>query len=959
MALSRTHEAEARVNPSRWDTLSDWHNEWLEADAEGRDRLRTELAAVDPGLVADADALTSASGGLSGFLETPAFMLAVPALGAEEASLEPGTMLGPYRISGLLASGGMGDVYRATDVRLDRKVAIKVLTRASEGDPDRRERLLQEARLTAQLDHPNVVRLYDVGISSDRPYLVTELLEGETLRTRLGRGALTIAEVVAIAADIARGLVAAHGAQLVHRDLKPENIFLTRSGVAKVLDFGIAKLKQDATGSNIQETMTGVLLGTAGYLAPEQIRGQPVDARTDLFTLGTIVFEMLHGRRAFAREHTIDTLHAIVHEPPTEPAGARSDVPAALQTIVARLLEKAPADRFQSAGEVLNALDGIDTRSSVAGRSPSRWSKAAIAAAAAVVVAAGAWWIVAHTSLISSLVAPARTGWTLPAGTTLASTPAMSPDGRMVALSVATATGPMLLVKDLSAPEATTIAGTEGATQPFWSPDGKSVGYFARGRLMRVELGGGAPVALAAAQGATGGAWSQTGTIVFGRLLIDAPLARVGVAGGAAAAATVLNNTAGDNSHRFPSFLPDGVHFVYFIRSANDERRGVYLGRLDKPDESRMLFNSDSPAVYVPVSGEAGVLLSERTGRVEAREFDNVTLSLKGDPRFIDVPVGGSTPYQSLMLSASTSVLTAVAAPLPFGDRLVEAQRDGRVLRTWPERELQNWPRVSADGHWLLRQRIDAVRGNPDIWAEHLDLRTRVRVTTGSEDDALAVWSPTGKEVAYVSGQLAIPRLHISAADGSGARRDLSCPGAVCRPTDWTRDGRFLVVNVQDKNSRDVWLIATTPAASSRALLAQAFVERDARVSPDGRWIAYVSEEAGRAEVSVRRIDGTPAREVVSADGGDQPVWRRDGGELFFVDPEGRLMAVRMKTGAEAAPMQGAPAVVPIPRVGFGHFGTQYDVSPDGQRFYLLDRRRDPAPAEILFISGWQRLLRR
>jgi serine/threonine protein kinase len=942
------------MSTNRWDTLSDWHNEWLDADASGRARLRAELVAHDPGLAADAEALTAASDRLGGFLETPAFMLAVPDLAAADASLEPGTLLGPYRITGRVASGGMSDVYRATDVRLDRNVAIKVLTRASEGRPDQLGRFLQEARLTAQLDHPNVVRLYDVGVSSGRPYLVTELLEGETLRARLERGPVPIADVTAIAADIARGLVAAHAARLVHRDLKPENVFLTRTGVAKVLDFGIAKLKQDSAAPNTPETMTGVLFGTAGYLAPEQVRGLPVDARTDLFTLGAIVFEMLHGRRAFAREHTIDTLHAIVHEPPIEPAEARSDVPVELQSIVSRLLEKAPADRFQSADDVLEALGRVEASRRVVSRSASRWVRPA-SVAAAVVAAAGMWGVVAGTDLLSSWSAPARSSWTLPTGVTLASSPAISPDGRRVAMAAATSAGSVLMVKELDASTAQTVAGTEGASQPFWSPDGTSVGYFARGRLMRVELGGGAPVALAAAPAAMGGAWSPNGTIVFGRALIDAPLSKVSVAGGAAEPATILNRAAGDNSHRWPVFLPDGIHFVFFMRSADDQRRGVYLGRADEPSESSMLFSSDSPAVYVPVSRERGVLLAERSGRVEARDFDHVRLSLTGDPRFIDVSVGGATPHQSAMLSAGASVL-AVTTSIPFGDRLIEVQRDGRLLRTWPERELQNWPRVSMDGRWLLRQRIDALRGNPDIWAEHLERRTRVRVTTAPDDDALAVWSPSGRDVAYVTGHLGPARLHVTAADGTGSPRELPCPGSICRPTDWTRDGRFLVANVQGKQGADVWLIATTRGSSSRPLLSQPFVERDARVSPDGRWVAYVSEETGRAEVSVRRVGGSAGREVISADGGDQPVWRPDGSELFFVDPDGRLMAARMQTAADTSPLGGAPAVVPIPRVGFGHVGTQYDVSPDGQRFYMLDRRRDPSPSEIVFVTGWQRL---
>ena len=346
------------MTTARWTLLSDWHNAWLAADPVERERLRTWLSTEHPDLVAEAEELASASAGLAGFLETPAFLLAAPDL-AQDPMLVPDTMLGPYRIVAFLARGGTGDVYRATDVRLRRDVAVKVLAPEPRGvgDPQRVERFLREARLTASLDHPNIVRLYDVGLRDGRPYFVAELLEGETLRVRLGRGALPLGEVLSIGADVARGLVAAHAAGSVHRDLKPENIFLTRQRATKILDFGIAKLGIDDDTRDGLSTLTGIVLGTAGYLAPEQIRGGDVDGRADLFALGAILFELITGRRAFAREHTVDTLHAILHEAPPDVTEQRDDVPPALAAIVCRLLEKSPAARFQSAADLVSALD--------------------------------------------------------------------------------------------------------------------------------------------------------------------------------------------------------------------------------------------------------------------------------------------------------------------------------------------------------------------------------------------------------------------------------------------------------------------------------------------------------------------------------------------------------------------------------------------------------------------------
>lgn len=342
-----------------WAHLSDWHNAWLAADPTERDRLRRSLSEQHPDLAGEADGLAEASHVLPVFLETPAFALAIRDLADDEPELTMGASIGPYRILRLLAPGGMGDVYRATDVRLGRDVALKLLAKRGSSDSQEIERFLQEARVTASLDHPNVVKVFDVGVFDERPYLVAELLDGETLRERISRGPLAPEQVRQIAVQVAKGLVAAHAAGLVHRDLKPENIFLTRSDVTKILDFGIAKLNPQGAGHDDVATLTHVVLGTAGYLAPEQIRGEPVDGRTDLFALGAILFEMLTGARPFARQHTIDTLHAILHEPTPMTLAEMADVPASLTAIVTRLLEKAPTGRFQSAADLMWALEQV------------------------------------------------------------------------------------------------------------------------------------------------------------------------------------------------------------------------------------------------------------------------------------------------------------------------------------------------------------------------------------------------------------------------------------------------------------------------------------------------------------------------------------------------------------------------------------------------------------------------
>jgi serine/threonine protein kinase len=607
----------------------------------------------------------------------------------------------------------MGDVYRAADPRLGRDVALKTLTSSERGDGHAGERFLQEARITASLDHPNIVKVFDVGMSNGRPYLVSELLDGETLRAPIGRGAVAPADALTIATALTSGLVAAHARGLVHRDLKPENIFLTRSGTAKILDFGIAKLAQDPALPRGLATLTGVVLGTAGYLAPEQVRGDPVDARTDLFALGSILFELMTGQRAFVRDHTIDTLHAIVHDDPPDllPRGT------AMTAIVRRLLAKAPDARFQSAADLLWALGQIDSSEE---RSASRHStpgsrsftvRRGWAIAGAAGVAMGMMALLSgrfgggalSPSTESSLT---QFTWSLPAGTALDSAPIVSPTGRRIAFTAVSGDSPpRLFVRPLDSRDASVIEGTDGAKQPFWSPDGLSIAFFARGKLMKVAVAGGVPVDICDAPDGKGGAWSPTGTIVFGPNIIFEGLARVSASGGPVQPATLVDVDRGENSHRWPVFLPDGIHYLFYVRASVDERRGVYVARLDRPASTpgSPLFRSESEAVFVPTSGrQRGVLLSAADGQLQARPFDATAVALIGDPRTLPVAAGANTPYHPAMLSASADLLATVAMPMAFGVRLGTVARDGTAVRT-SERQPQGWPRLSPDGKRIAR----------------------------------------------------------------------------------------------------------------------------------------------------------------------------------------------------------------------------------------------------------------
>ena len=542
--------------------------------------------------------------------------------------------------------------------------------------------------------------------------------------------------------------------------------------------------------------------------------------------------------------------------------------------------------------------------------------------------------------------------WSLPAGTALDSAPIVSPNGRRIAFTaVRDGSTPRLFVWSLDSRDPEVINGTNGAKQPFWSPDGMSLGYFSFGKLMKVAVAGGVPVVICNAPDGKGGAWSPTGTIVFGPDMIFEGLAQVSADGGPVQPATLVDFDRGENSHRWPVFLPDGIHFLFFVRASIDERRGVWTSRASigrrprqarhSSDRNRRRSSCRHPTEGVVcsfprpmASCRSGPLMPRRSGSSEI-------------PRTLLVAAGANTPYHSAMLSASADLLATVALPMPDGVRLGTVARDGTAVRL-SERQPQNWPRLSPDGRRMARQIVDPTRGNPDIWVEELQDGSLVRVTTDTGSDALPVWSPDGRRLAYGSGTLKERRLSIAAADGTGVAQELPCPAAYCEPTDWSPDGRALIVNTRLAMigaGGDVWSVSLEAGVSATPVLSGPFREYDARISPNGQWLAYVSEEAGRPVVSVRAMSGEPKRVVVSGDGGSQPVWRRDGHELLYVDLEGRLRGRSVSRQPTGELTLGVAKALSVPLIGSGHWGTQDDVSPDGQ-YAVLHRPDAGAKAE-------------
>jgi eukaryotic-like serine/threonine-protein kinase len=960
---------------SSWERVRALFHSALEQPADARVAFLSSSCEGDESIRREVESLLVAHGASDGFLESPAVDLGADQVDTT-SQLEAGVRFGNFEVIGSLGAGGMGEVYRARDAQLRREVAIKLLPLTLADDPRRLARFERESRILAALNHPNIATIHSIEHADGLHALVMELVEGPTLVDRLRHGALEWRDALVLARELGGALEAAHDKGVVHRDLKPANIKFTSSGSLKLLDFGLAKerVEQQLASApsseqptDILNTTDGLILGTCAYMSPEQARGLPVDKRTDVWAFGCLLYEMLAGRRAFAGETVSETMTAVLEREPDWVA-LPEETPQTVRRLLRRCLEKNPHHRLHDIADArIEIDDALAEKDDVLRRSTgSRVRKEVVKLASIVVLSAGCaalgWWL--RNALANDVSVPplTRSTWQLPAGLGLDSLPAVSPDGKHVAFTaLGDGTSRRLFVRPFSSLEARAIPGTEGAKHPFWSSDGRSLAYFAPGKLMKVAIDGGAPVEICAAMDGRGGTWSKNGVIVFSSHLIDFGLSRVAAAGGRVEPATLLDSAQGENSHRWPVFLPDGVHFLYFVRSTRAERRGVYVGRVDRAaaGPGAPLFRSESEALYAAfdLAGQ-GVLLSAANGRLEVHPFDARQQRLIGDPTTIDLPVSGSTPYHPSMFSVSDNVLAYVSSPIPWGQRLASIERNGEHLKLWEERASINWPRLSPDGRRLVYQRIDGMAGRLDLWVEDLERGSRLRITKDGAGGGLPVWSPDGRQIAYLTGTVGKSTIAISAADGTSVSANTRCPGARCVPTDWSPDGRSLLANVYGSAGVDVWTLSIGSDRTSRPLLAESYVERDGRLSPDARLVAYVSEQTGRPEVSVHTVDGPLARDVLSVGGGDQPVWSRDGRELFFVDPQGLLRSVTVSRAPDGRPVFGRAVQLDVPRIGSGHWGTQYDVSPDGRRIHFLDRQIDPPPSEISIVLGWRALLK-
>jgi Tol biopolymer transport system component len=876
--------------------------------------------------------------------------------------LNPATKLGPYEIVAPLGAGGMGEVYRAHDTRLDRDVAVKVLPPALAQDPDALTRFEREAKAVAALSHPNILAIHDVGAHDGLVYAVTELLDGETLRERVAAGPLPLRKVIDTAVQIAHGLAAAHGKGIVHRDLKPENVFVTTDGRVKILDFGLAKPAPTiapggatAAATMAEGTTPGTVVGTVGYMSPEQVRGQTVDHRTDIFAFGAVLYEMVSGRRAFKRDTPADTMSAILSADPPELTSAASGVPPALDRIIRRCLEKNPGERFHSAhdlGIALETISSVSTDASSPGAMTSSSrprARTALAALGLVMVGAAA----SAALLMMRAPAPAAT-WRLsvlpPDGMLVTGGIALTRDGRLLAFTAAGDDGvTRLYLRPLDAPDARVLRGTEGALDPFWSPDGRALGFFADGQLKRVNVAGGDPQILASVPDPRGGSWSADGTIIF------APhgdgIYRVPSSGGAPVLVTKLDAARQEFSHRWPEFLPDGRHFLFMNRRAaqtgRDDRLMLAIASLDDT-RPKLLAPADSSAVYA--SGHV-VFLRGRT--LFAQPFDVDRHALTGDPApLVEQAWRDPDTDGHIALAASAGGVLAYRSGTAYDSRLEWLDRQGRSLGALSVSGVTD-ARISPDGRLLAASAIEHKTNIAHLWITDVQRGTSQRFP-GTLNTSTPIWSPDGRRLAFSDDRAGSFDIFIASARGGGAHSPVAQTPDWEYPESFSPDGRLLLFHRMDAVSkRDLWVQPLEPGAAARPLVKTDADEYNGDFSPDGRWFAYTSRESGRNEVYVQPYPPTGPRWQISTAGGEEPRWRGDAREIFYLAPDNHMMSVAID-GAGADLQVGKPAALFRARFARMSYGRDFDVTAAGDRVLANLMTADGAATAVHTIVNWR-----
>jgi Tol biopolymer transport system component len=803
----------------------------------------------------------------------------------------------------------MGEVYKARDTRLERTVAIKVLSQHLSSSAEVRQRFEREAKTISQLSHPHICALYDVGREGETEYLVMELLEGETLSDRLAKGPLSLEQTLRYGVEIADALDKAHRQGIVHRDLKPANVMLTKSGV-KLLDFGLAKALPSAAGRGVggegltslptQQGLTqeGMILGTFQYMAPEQLEGREADARTDIFAFGCVLYEMATGVKAFSASSQASLIGAILHTEPAPISSVQRMSPPALDRVVKTCLAKDPEDRWQSAGDVAKELKwiaegsqiGVAVPTTVAGR--RKWRERLA-------------WGIAALALIFGIVATLRPGpvkapdeqvrftITAPPGQGFVDTVGLAPDGKRMLLLLQDERGrTSIWVRSLDSLEARRLPGTEVARNPFWSPDGREIAFFVEGKLKRVGADGGPAQTICDSGSGFRGSWSPNGTIAF-TTEFGTGIVAVPAAGGTPKPVTALDDKRAEVGHFYPEFLPDGRHFVFVARNLDPEKTSIMLGSLDDK-QTRPLFRADSAAIYA----DPGYLLFARDNALVAWRFDPDRLRLVGDPAPVFEDVRYGTEDNRLSVSAAGSRV----AYLSWSPRrsLVWLDRKGRELGTLGDVAGYEDIRISPDGRRVAAAVRDPAHGqNLDLWVLDAPRGTASRVTSERTDEFNPAWFPDGDRLAYVSDHVGFYDVYEKSANGGAEKILARSKQDKVLPT-VSSDGGNLLYSVAEGPKYSRVLLPLSGSAEARRLNGGSrFSEEHPEIAPSGGWIAFESSESGRREVYVEPVSGSPKRQV-SVGGGQTPIGRKDGAELYYCAKDGLLMSVAIRSRGES-----------------------------------------------------------